>query len=464
VRLRFKVDQVDNRAHFTILADDTTYRRFGVRADGGKLQVEYNDGTSGWQYPADLIANLQVNTWYVLQIVLDDEGQGFYVEAYQENNPSVRGDYSVRMPAGKQWRFQHWVYRGNAYIDAYEEFAATQHFEYDELDRLTHAWTTGGGNGAYDRTYTYDEIGNLTAKGDVGSYNYPASGVGSVRPHAVTGTYNLVFNAENKVAAVTNQSTAEVTTFVYDGDGNRVKRITPEGTTYYVGGYYEEFHPAESADAGDAVSPGLHAALSAMLGGEPEPGEPPTVVPADPSLLLMAPALGMLLVLGRRKKRHTSGRRTLAWTVGNVVLVVAIVGILAWFTVKPVLAAGPEVTKYYYAGAQRVAMRKNGAVAYLHGDHLGSTSLATDAIGDEVPDSRVLYYPYGEVRYGDLEDLPTDFGFTGQRVEESLGGLMDYNARYYDPALGRFVSADTIVPNSGNPQNFNRFTYVLNNP
>ena len=37
-------------------------------------------------------------------------------------------------------------------------------------------------------------------------------------------------------------------------------------------------------------------------------------------------------------------------------------------------------------------------------------------------------------------------------------------ARYYDPTLGRFVSADTIVPEPGNPQDFNRYAYVRNNP
>jgi RHS repeat-associated protein len=43
-------------------------------------------------------------------------------------------------------------------------------------------------------------------------------------------------------------------------------------------------------------------------------------------------------------------------------------------------------------------------------------------------------------------------------------GLMDYGARFYDPALGRFVSADSIVPEPGNPQALNRYAYVLGNP
>jgi RHS repeat-associated protein len=39
-----------------------------------------------------------------------------------------------------------------------------------------------------------------------------------------------------------------------------------------------------------------------------------------------------------------------------------------------------------------------------------------------------------------------------------------YGARYYDPVLGRFISADSIVPDFSNPQSLNRYSYVLNNP
>jgi RHS repeat-associated protein len=105
-------------------------------------------------------------------------------------------------------------------------------------------------------------------------------------------------------------------------------------------------------------------------------------------------------------------------------------------------------------------MRAGGVIYYLHGDHLGSTSLATTASGAVVPGSRTGYDPYGAVRYGGV--LPTDFTYTGQRAEDF--GLLDYRARYYDPALGRFVSADTVVPNPARPQDFNRYSYAANSP
>ncbi len=41
---------------------------------------------------------------------------------------------------------------------------------------------------------------------------------------------------------------------------------------------------------------------------------------------------------------------------------------------------------------------------------------------------------------------------------------MDYNARYYSPTLGRFISPDIIVPDPRNSQHLNRYSYVRNNP
>ena len=43
-------------------------------------------------------------------------------------------------------------------------------------------------------------------------------------------------------------------------------------------------------------------------------------------------------------------------------------------------------------------------------------------------------------------------------------GIYHYNARFYAPKLGRFLSADTIALGLENPQNWNRYTYTLNNP
>jgi RHS repeat-associated protein len=87
-------------------------------------------------------------------------------------------------------------------------------------------------------------------------------------------------------------------------------------------------------------------------------------------------------------------------------------------------------------------------------------SLTTDSSGDVIAETR--YLPYGEEHWI-TGTLVTDFTFTGQRAERGFG-LMDYNARYYDPWLGRFISPDSIIPSIGDPQALDRYAYTYNNP
>jgi RHS repeat-associated protein len=76
--------------------------------------------------------------------------------------------------------------------------------------------------------------------------------------------------------------------------------------------------------------------------------------------------------------------------------------------------------------------------------------------------NELRYKPFGGTIPGG-SNTPTDYRYTGQRLEESLG-LSDYKARFYDPTLHRFIQTDTIVPEPGNPQSLNRYIYVLNSP
>ena len=56
-----------------------------------------------------------------------------------------------------------------------------------------------------------------------------------------------------------------------------------------------------------------------------------------------------------------------------------------------------------------------------------------------------------------------DRGFTGHEHLQTVG-LINMNARLYDPALHRFLQPDNFVQDPFNTQNFNRYGYVLNNP
>jgi RHS repeat-associated protein len=122
---------------------------------------------------------------------------------------------------------------------------------------------------------------------------------------------------------------------------------------------------------------------------------------------------------------------------------------------------GGVVKKYYYAGGVRVAENNGGTLYFLLSDHLGSTAVTTDASGVRVTELR--YYPYGDSERYNPGGQITTFRFTGQRWDPGTG-LYFYNSRWYDPLIGRFIQADTIVPQPGNPQALNRYSYVLGNP
>ena len=132
------------------------------------------------------------------------------------------------------------------------------------------------------------------------------------------------------------------------------------------------------------------------------------------------------------------------------------------------LAAGsssPEaVTKYYSASfgamSRPVAFRRAGTLHWVGSDHLAGTIRVLDSSFTALDGMR--YRPYGEAR-DTGSSLNTDRKFTGQ-TEDEAAGLYWYASRAYDPAIGRFVSPDPIVPTPGNPQALNRYSYVYNNP
>jgi RHS repeat-associated protein len=105
-------------------------------------------------------------------------------------------------------------------------------------------------------------------------------------------------------------------------------------------------------------------------------------------------------------------------------------------------------------------MRQGSTLSYLFADQLGSTSVVANSSGSKT--AEVRYKAWGEDRYTS-GTAPTSYRYTGQRIETTIG-LYYYGARWYDPALGRFVQADTIIANSGNPQAWDRYAYVNNNP
>ncbi|MEZ4616311.1 MAG: RHS repeat-associated core domain-containing protein [Caldilineaceae bacterium] len=104
-------------------------------------------------------------------------------------------------------------------------------------------------------------------------------------------------------------------------------------------------------------------------------------------------------------------------------------------------------------------MRSAGTLYWLLGDHLGSTAVSCQRYHRN---RRHPLLPWGSERFTS-GSTPTSFKYTGQRQESAIG-LYYYGVRWYDPALGRFVQPDTIVPDPGEAKSFDRYAYVLNNP
>ncbi len=107
---------------------------------------------------------------------------------------------------------------------------------------------------------------------------------------------------------------------------------------------------------------------------------------------------------------------------------------------------------------------------YLHRDYLGSITHITNQSGNL--EAEYSYTAWGRLRnpanwqvyaVGQEPQLMFDRGYTGHEHLTQFG-LINMNARLYDPALGRFLSADPYVQLPDFSQNFNRYSYALNNP
>ncbi|MDH4161836.1 MAG: FG-GAP-like repeat-containing protein [Nitrospirota bacterium] len=204
-------------------------------------------------------------------------------------------------------------------------------------------------------TYTYDGTAHaLTSTSDGRVYQHDSNG-----NMWSDGLRTINYNYDNLPISITYSGIT--TTLVYDGNGDRVKKITPSGTTIYIG------------------------KLAECING--------------------------------------------------------------------------ECTKYIFAGGTRIAAKFYNDINYYHQDHLGSTRVVTDGSGNSA--EGIQYYPFGAT----LSDTGSNFNhrYTSQEYDRETG-LYYYNARYYNPTLGRFISPDSIVPDPANPQALNRYSYVINNP
>lgn len=115
------------------------------------------------------------------------------------------------------------------------------------------------------------------------------------------------------------------------------------------------------------------------------------------------------------------------------------------------------ITKYITAeGVGIVAKRVGGQTFWLHTDRLGSIQAITDGTGADV--QHRTYRPYGE-QIAATSTHTESRGYIGERRDEDTG-LTYLHARYYDPALGVFISADPAERPNGSLV----YGYAANDP
>jgi len=139
-------------------------------------------------------------------------------------------------------------------------------------------------------------------------------------------------------------------------------------------------------------------------------------------------------------------------------------------------------SKHVFIGSERLVTRvrqerdynwdsEDVTTYYYHPDHLGSVSVVSNHQG--VPYERVEYLPFGEVWIEDVDAATRyiPFRFTSKELDRETG-LYYYGARYYEPKVSRWMSADPagfalINPNRGGYsviEATNWYAYVSNNP
>jgi RHS repeat-associated protein len=284
---------------------------------------------------------------------------------------------------------------------------------FDGLNRLTSTLVTSGtgctGTGAV--TVTYDALGNITSKSDIcataGCFAYGA-GAG---PHAltsITGTYNGVTNP----------------TFAYDANG---VMTSGAGRTVTATSFNMAASILDGSNTAALAYDADHARYRMVTAG---PNAGTTYYLNDPSS-------------GAMEEKSVVG------------------GVTTWHDYIQV--EGRMAAERFCTGAAPCA--SGGATLnYFVLDHLGSITVITDGAGNVL--QRLSYDAWGKRRNADGTALNctsglaspggVNRGFTGQEMIDGVC-LINFNARIYDPSIGRFMSADPVVGDETVPQELNRY-------
>jgi RHS repeat-associated protein len=291
-------------------------------------------------------------------------------------------------------------------------------FAYDQLNRLTGTALSNGGT-PVSRVTAYDSAGSIIEKSDIcGALNcFAYAGPQSHAISSIAGTYEGIANPR----------------FFYDANGNMacVTTLTSCDASAAKTVAWTSFNMGSSVKEGSTTVSLLY---------DPEHGRIEQTAPEGSTYYFNDAASGAMT----ERVFPTTG--SLIWR-------------------NYILADGKIVAERWVRGSAVT-------VRYFTLDHLGSTVVLTKEDGTLAEDD--AYDAWGKQRNATTGaddttcSLPAqDFsnrGYTGH--EEMPDGLCltNMNARIYDPAIGRFLSPDDVIQDVYNGQNYNRYTYVDDNP
>lgn len=277
-------------------------------------------------------------------------------------------------------------------------------FEYDNLDRLR---SVKVGNKIL-LSMQYADNGNILKKSDVGQFSYSDK----MHPHAVTRVKKQIrneelgdelktqFNALGKIERITDSRQQLVMNIEYGPDQQRWYSCLSENIRQYP----------NSTQESSLTEPSVQ-----------------TAVPYRPILF---PEEYRSVVYAGNYEKVTEGE-----------------GI---------------VREFYYLDNGVIVIKQKGVFTPYQAftDNLGSVLSILNEEGEKVFDAE--YDAWGNQTISKNE-IGFQRGYTGHEMLNEFG-IINMNGRLYDPVLGRFFSPDNYVQAPDNSQNFNRYSYCLNNP
>jgi RHS repeat-associated protein len=392
---------VDGVSHTVTTSYDAASRVSGIQYPSG-FAVTYSYNTLGYQTQLSNAVSGEVY-WIAnardaeLRLIQQTSGNG--VATTQTYDILTGRLTAIQAGAGNAVQDFGFGYDliGNLISRSDANAALSETFGYDNLNRLRSA--TVGVDVA--KLVSYDAIGNIRSKSDVGTYSYPAPG--QPFPHAVSEISGSVIN----------------TTFSYDSNGNL---IGGNGLSYS----YASFNKPTQITRGTTTISFDH---------DPEHQRFKQIAPGKTTVYLAAAGIWIEKVIG------TGG--TLTW---NNYFFVA--GKMVGMRVER--SSGEVDTRYFHRdhlGSVAIITNETGAVVEL---------LSYDAWGKR-------RHPNGQADPAGALTSQTSRGFTGHEQLDDVG-LIHMNGRVYDPLIGRFGTPDPMTESPFSTQGWNRYSYVGNSP